>query len=189
MPYKVVNKKAGNVINTELNRLGLGFNNLPKNMGEPMLELSGEQYQRYIELYNNPMATKFANKIATGNIPTALQSFEQTILGKMEIDGKYEFRDGEENYLKMFEGELQPKLVASNRKHKITLLRRIDSKYKDIAKKLMFLEYPDLLAVKNQRESYENEYGKNPPMINSPTKEDLDTAKRQRDEILSNAVN
>jgi len=29
LPYKVVNKKAGNVINTELNRLGLGFNNLP----------------------------------------------------------------------------------------------------------------------------------------------------------------
>ena len=66
----------------------------------------------------------------------------------------------------MFEGELQPKLVASNRKHKITLLRRIDSKYKDIAKKLMFLEYPDLLAVKNQRESYENKYGKNPTMGN-----------------------
>ena len=189
LPYKVVNKKAGNVINTELNRLGLGFNNLPKNMGEPMLELSGVQYQRYIELYNNPMATKFANKLGVKNIPTALKAFEQTILGKMEIDGKFEFRDGEENYLQMFEGELQPKLVASSRKHKITLLRRIDSKYKDIAKKLMFLEYPDLLAVKNQRESYENEYGKNPPMIISPSQSDLDTATRQRNEILENAVN
>ena len=189
LPFRVVNKKAGNVINTELNRLGLGFNNLPKNMGEPLLELSGVQYQRYVELYNNPMATKFANKLGVKNIPTALKAFENTILGKTEVDGVYEKRDGEENYLMMFEGDVDPRLVASNRKHKITILRRIDSKYKDIAKKLMFLEYPDLLAVKNQRDSYENEFGKNPPMINNPSQADLDTAKRQNEEILENAVN
>ena len=189
LPFRVINKKAGNVINTELNRLGLGFNNLPKNMGEPLLELSGVQYQRYVELYNNPMATKFANKLGVKNIPTALKAFENTILGKTEVDGVYEKRDGEENYLMMFEGDVDPRLVASNRKHKITILRRIDSKYKDIAKKLMFLEYPDLLAVKNQRDSYENEFGKNPPMINNPSQADLDTAKRQNEEILENAVN
>ena len=189
LPFRVLNKKAGNVINTELNRLGLGFNNLPKNMGEPLLELSGVQYQRYVELYNNPMATKFANKLGVKNIPTALQAFEKTILGQTEVNGVYEKREGEENYLMMFEGEVDPRLVASNRKHKITILRRIDSKYKEIAKKLMFLEYPDLLAVKNQRDSYENEFGKNPPMILNPSQADLDTAKRQNEEILENAVN
>lgn len=189
LPFRVINKKAGNVINTELNRLGLGFNNLPKNMGEPLLELSGVQYQRYVELYNNPMATKFANKLGVKNIPTALQAFEKTILGLTEVNGVYEKREGEENYLMMFEGEVDPRLVASNRKHKITILRRIDSKYKEIAKKLMFLEYPDLLAVKNQRDSYENEFGKNPPMITNPSQADLNTAKRQNQEILENAVN
>ena len=53
----------------------------------------------------------------------------------------------------------------------------------------MFLEYPDLLAVKNQREKYENEYGKNPPMINAPSQSELDTATEQRNEVLENAVN
>lgn len=53
----------------------------------------------------------------------------------------------------------------------------------------MFLEYPELLAVKNQRDSYENEFGKNPPMITNPSQADLDTAKRQNEEILENAVN
>tara|TARA_R110002126_G_scaffold177667_1_gene326604 strand:- start:756 stop:4013 length:3258 start_codon:yes stop_codon:yes gene_type:complete len=189
IPYQVENKKAGNVINTELNRIGLGFNNLPKNMGEPMLELSGVQYQRYIELYNDPMSTKFKKLLSEeGKIPNVLDAFKNTIEGKIEFDGEWIFDDNQENYSKMYQGELQPELVASSRKHKITILRRIDSQYKDIAKKLMFLEYPDLLAVKQQRNSYEEEWGKNPPMINAPSQNDLDTANRTNQQILDSAV-
>ena len=188
LPYKVINKKAGNVINTELNRLGLGLNNLPKNMGEPMLELSGTQYQRYIELYNNPMASKFYKKFNDGTVPTALNSFANVIQDKKLVDGEFVNPDSdEETYTKMFGSD--DELTSSNRKHKITMIRRVDSKYREIAKKFMFLEYPDLLAVKNQRESYENEKGENPPMINSPSQSELDEATRQRNEVLENAVN
>ena len=188
IPYRVINKKAGNVINTELNRLGLGLNNLPKNMGEPMLELSGTQYQRYIELYNNPMASKFYKKFNDGTVPTALNSFANVIQDKKLVDGEFVNPDSdEETYTKMFGSD--DELTSSNRKHKITMIRRVDSKYREIAKKFMFLEYPDLLAVKNQRESYENEKGENPPMINSPSQSELDEATRQRNEVLENAVN
>ena len=187
IPYRVRNKKAGNVINMELNRLGLGLNNLPRNMGEPMMELSGKQYQRYIELYNNPMASKFYKKFNDKNLPTALNSFTNLIQDKKLVDGEFENRDSdEESYTKMY---MNDELIKSNRKHKITMIRRIDSKYKQIAKDFMFLEYPDLLAVKNQRESYENEYGENPPMINSPSQSELNTAKEQRDQVLENAIN
>ena len=86
----------------ELNRLGLGLNNLPrKNMGEPMLELSGTQYQRYIELYNNPMASKFYKKFNDGTVPTALNSFANVIQDKKLVDGEFVNPDSdEETYTK-----------------------------------------------------------------------------------------
>tara|TARA_B110000483_G_scaffold180440_1_gene213389 strand:+ start:19259 stop:22525 length:3267 start_codon:yes stop_codon:yes gene_type:complete len=189
IPYKVKNKSAGNVINTELNRIGLGFNNLPRNMGEPMLQLSGKQYQRYIELYNNPTSSDF-NKILfeEENVPNVLEVFKNVIEGKItDIDGKWVFDEDEENYKKMFNEESE--LVDSNRKYKITMLRRIDSQYKDIAKKLMFLEYPDLLAVKQQRDSYEDEWGKNPPMIEAPTESEIDTVNQQNKKLLDSMAN
>ena len=157
-------------------------------MGEPLLELSGKQYQRYIELYNNPMASELYKKFSSDKTPTALEYFANTIQDKKYTDGEFVKVDNdEEKYTKMFNEENE--LINSNRKFKITMIRRIDSKYKEIAKKLMFLEYPELLAVKNQREAYENEFGENPPMITAPTQDELNTAKEQRNEILENAVN
>ena len=135
------------------------------------------------------MSTKFKKLLSEeGKIPNVLDAFKNTIEGKIEFDGEWIFDDNQENYSKMYQGELQPELVASSRKHKITILRRIDSQYKDIAKKLMFLEYPDLLAVKQQRNSYEEEWGKNPPMINAPSQNDLDTDNRTNQQILDSAV-
>jgi hypothetical protein len=154
-----------------------------------MLELSGVQYQRYIELYNNPTSSDF-NKILfeEENVPNVLEVFKNVIEGKItDIDGKWVFDEDEENYKKMFNEESE--LVDSNRKYKITMLRRIDSQYKNSAKKLMFLEYPDLLAVKQQRDSYEDEWGKNPPMIEAPTKSEIDTANQQTKQLLDSIAN
>ena len=48
-PFKVVKKPGGNVINEELLKISLGFPNLPRNMGEPLVLLTGKQYKRYVE--------------------------------------------------------------------------------------------------------------------------------------------
>lgn len=188
IPFRVIHKKGANVINTELNRLGLGLSALPRNMGEPLLELSGKQYQRYIELYNNPMASEFYKKFSDDKTPNAVDYFANTIQNKKYENEEFvKIYDDEESYTKMYNAEGD--LVNSNRKFKITMIRRIDSKYREIAKKLMFLEYPELLAVKNQRDLYENEYGENPPMITAPTQDELNTATEQRDKILEDAIN
>lgn len=59
---------------------------------------------------------------------------------------------------------------------KIKALRNVDAKYRGIAKQLMLLEYPELRALVQQREAYEESQGRNPSMLFDPTKEQLEQA-------------
>ena len=74
--------------------------------------------------------------------------------------------------------------VPSNRKHKITVLRSINNQYKQIAKQLMLLEFPELRALVKQKDDYENEYGQNPPMLTNPSDKDIDNAMEYNKKII-----
>ena len=180
-PYRVVKKPGGNVINNELRKIGLGFPNLPRNMSEPLVLLSGKQYKRYVELYNDPSVSEFAKILFDGksNIPiTAISAFEKTILGKTP--------DGMGGSIDIYNSTINEneRKVPSNRKHKITVLRSINNQYKQIAKQLMLLEFPELRALVKQRDDYENEYGENPPMLFNPSESDLKGAMEYNKNLL-----
>jgi hypothetical protein len=159
-PFRVINKPQKNVVNEELEELGLGFYNLPRSMGESKLVLTGEQYDRYVQLYNNPMASDLVKNIAEGFvIPQALEEFESTI-----------------------NNELYKELP--NKSIKIKALRNVDAKYRGIAKQLMLLEYPELRALVQQRDAYEESQGRNPSMLFDPTKQQLDQAQKFNDSLI-----
>ena len=182
VPYRIVKKPQANVINSELLKIGLGFGSLPRNMGEPRLLLTGKQYKRYVELYNDPSVSPYAKKMFGGKeyMPKPiLVEFEKTITGKTEdgMGGTFDAYN--------FTYDENEKKVPSNRKQKITILRDIDSKYKGAAKELMLMEFPELRALKAQIDDYANEYGENPPMLFNPTGAELRNANEVNRKILN----
>ena len=182
VPYRVVKKPQANIVNKELLKIGLGFSNLARNMGEPKLLLSGKQYKRYVELYNNPASSKFAKDVFGGKeyIPDpALVEFEKIITGKTP-DGFGGFTDQYN-----FTYDEYEKKVPTNRRQKITILRKVDNIYKGAAKQLMLLEFPELRALVNQKDDYFNEYGENPPMLFNPSNKEIDDANEYNRKILN----
>jgi hypothetical protein len=164
-PFRVINKPQKNVVNEELEELGLGFYNLPRSMGESKLVLTGEQYDRYIQLYNNPMEGEF-NKSINARFPNnritiipVLDKFQETIKS-----------DAYKN--------------LPTKKLKIQALRDIDSIYRGLAKQQMLFEYPELRALVQQREAYEDSQGRNPSMLFDPTKQQLEQAQKFNDSLL-----
>jgi hypothetical protein len=155
VPFRVMDLPNANVINSELDSLGLGFKMLPRSMNEPMLKLNGEQYRRYIELYNYPARSEFAPRDANNQLPpSVLEKFAEAI--------------NSEAYQNL-----------SMRGEKIKMLRAYDSLYKQVAKNLMFAEFPELLALKNQRDVFSNFQGKNPKFLVPPDEGSINFAEEQ----------
>jgi hypothetical protein len=134
-------------------------------MGESKLVLTGEQYDRYIQLYNNPMEGEF-NKSINARFPNnritiipVLDKFQETIKS-----------DAYKN--------------LPTKKLKIQALRDIDSIYRGLAKQQMLFEYPELRALVQQREAYEDSQGRNPSMLFDPTKQQLEQAQKFNDSLL-----
>jgi len=166
VPYKVQKLPGANMINKELERLGLGFPALPQSMNEPMIKLSGKQYERYVELYNYPERSEFAKDFFSvdfgGEVPRpAVNAFAIRIQSK-EYSEQYDFH---------FQ-EYYPRTP----KQKMEDLRGVDAEYKQWAKKLMLLEFPELQALTTQRDAYERIRGRNPAMLFEPTPAEVQAA-------------
>ena len=144
LPYKVRKLPGANIINQEFEALGFGLPNLPRNMGEPRLKLNGEQYDRFIELYNNPNASlEFEQEF-----PLATQQFTDVILSS--------------DYISL------PSIGK-----KIDYLRMINTQRISIAKDIMIMEYPELGALRRQRDKYKEETGRNPSNLYPPTSSEV----------------
>ena len=155
VPFRVMDLPNANVINSELDSLGLGFKMLPRSMNEPMLKLNGEQYRRYIELYNYPARSEFAPRGANNELPpSALEVFANAI--------------NSEDYQNL-----------PNKGQKIKVLRAYDSQQKQLAKILMFQEFPELFALTTQRDVFSNYQGKNPKFLVPPDKGSIAFAEEQ----------
>jgi hypothetical protein len=176
VPFRVQSLPQANIINEELERLGLGFPMLPRSMGEPMINLSGQQYDRYIELYNYPERSEFAKDYFGldfgGSVPSsAVSGFAVAI---QDTDGTY-------GYNERFDGR-------SNRpatpKEKMEVLRGVDTSYKKWARELMLLEYPELRALVSQRDTYADYRGRNPDMLFPVQPDELDAAQQINESMI-----
>jgi hypothetical protein len=148
LPYRVMNKPEKSLINQELEILNNGLSPLRRNMGESKLKLTGEQYDRYIELYNFPWRVKDPNNKI---------NIEERISAKDAIEEIFKDTD----YYKASFGD------------RLRLIKNVDAEYKDKAKRLMLYEYPELGALIAQRDAYENTTGKLPKKLDNLTETDL----------------
>ncbi len=144
LPYKVKKLPGANIINQEFEALGFGFPNLPRNMGEPRIKLNGEQYDRFIQLYNNPDISIFQKQ----KTPTAVEEFSDLIKSN--------------NYM-----------MLDNVNQKITVLKKLNSMRVQMAKNLMLFEYPELGALTMQRDEFRNQTGRNPTNLYPPTSDEV----------------
>ena len=170
-PMRVVNRPGANTINTELNRLKLGFKNLPRSMNEPMLLLNGEQYERYIELYNYPANSKYANELFGPD----KNLWPSNVLGAM-----LEFISprGEQH-------DVYKDLVPGKQ---IEILNGVNGTYMGIAKQLMLLEFDDLRAQVDKVKNYKAYRGRNPRSIGPATDAQMRAADRKNQNLVNSTT-
>ena len=65
------------------------------------------------------------------------------------------------------------------------MIRGIDNEHKKWAKELMKMEFPEIRAVINQRDNYEEVRGRNPSMILPPTLDEIESAKAQNERAMN----
>ena len=146
---------------------------LPRSMGEPMINLSGPQYDRFIELYNYPERSKYAKdyfgvNLGVGSVPVpALTEFALAI---EDADGTYGYK----------ERLGQP----ATPKDKMEVLRGVDSAYQKWARELMLLEFPELRALVTQRDTYEDYRGRNPDMLFPVQPDEFDAAQQLNQSLV-----
>lgn len=172
-PWRVIDKPGKKVVNQELEKLGIGLPPLTLSMGEPMIKLNAEQYNRYIELYNDPSKSPFAKEY----FKTEVYAFGELQMPQ-NIVKEYEELIGSDAYSTMppqqpFAGD---KREASSNKWKKDQLLGLDSEYKSYAKDLLVLEFPELKALLLQRDNFEGEMGRNPRILVNPTAGEIDKA-------------
>ena len=176
VPMRVLELPQAGVINQELERLGLGLRMLPQSMGEPMVKLNGEQYDRYLELYNYPERSKFAKDYFSVDFGGQIPGSSVSRLASMIAN--------DETYKTRFDPAFQ-KDRPSTPKEKIKMIRGIDNEHKKWAKELMKMEFPEIRAVINQRDNYEEVRGRNPSMILPPTLDEIESAKAQNERAMN----
>lgn len=177
-PWKVLNKPEPDALNREMDKLGFGFSRLNASMDEPMIKLTGEQMDRYITLYNNPGESSFAEDYFK------VGSYK----GIKVPEGVYETLNAElENpFYQTMPGTTEA--VPSTHAYRIDRLKKIDAEYKQYAKELMLLEYPELAALVQQRGAFKDATGKNPKRLLEPTAGETKEAVEANAEELFNRV-
>ena len=111
--------------------------------------------------------TKFGGQIPSN----AVSRFGSLILNDDSYKQKYDF---------VFQ-----KNTNTTPKEKIDRLRGLDTEHKKWAKDLMLLEFSELRALINQRDSYADYRGKNPEMLFAPTEQEKEDARQQNQRALS----
>ena len=176
-PYRVVNKPGANKINQELEKLNFGFPRLSITMGEPMIKLNAEQYAKYVELYNNPASSAYAEEYFKTNVYSGGESLMPkpvTVALVNAIDSdQYTNQQIINNVTQGYATE------PSSRGYRINILKGVDSEYRNYAKDLMLYEFPELKALVSQRDNFAQEAGRNPRVLVSPTFGELEAATEQ----------
>ena len=163
-PIKVRKFPKKKMINAELEKLKYGLPYLSPNP-EPMIKLNAQQYDRYIELYNYPERSKFSRKAFGVDLNPGVNTVPMPLLERfaLAIDPK------NEEYHKMRHPADITQRISATPKHKAAYLDDIHYDYKKYALKLLYLEYPELRALKEQRDAFREENIKNPDKLDDPS--------------------
>jgi hypothetical protein len=169
LPLRIRTKQF-NGINTELEKLGGGFDRLQPSMGEPMIKLNDQQMERYKELYNYPFRSAFALELL-GEIDTEVvnaMTDEQRAKDLEDIRAIYPPRAealmsfiSSEEYATTFDEDTQD-MRPAEKGEKLDRLKAQNSVYRAMAKKLMLAENPELRSLIEQRDAYEQRQGRKP---------------------------
>lgn len=169
VPLRIQTKRF-NIINTELQSLGGGFDRLQPSMGESMIKLNDQQMERYKELYNHPTRSAFALKelagIASEDVNAMTPKQREAAIKDLEQD--YPTRAlfltnliNSEEY-QVTANETNDDFRAMEKGEKLDALKSYNSIYKSLAKQLMLAEYPELKKLMDQRDEFEKQEGKLP---------------------------
>jgi hypothetical protein len=176
-PWRIINKPGANKINKELETLNFAFPRLSITMGEPMIKLNAEQYARYVELYNNPASSVYAEEYFKTNVYSGGDSLMPkgvTVALTDAIDSdQYQNMQIINNVTQGYATE------PSSRGYRVEILKGVDSEYKNYAKDLMLYEFPELQALVQQRNSFKDEMGRNPRLLVKPSYGELEAASDQ----------
>lgn len=173
LPFRVIKHPAKKQINQELEKLGYGLPYMSMNP-EPMIKLNNEQQDRYIELYNYPDRSPRAKEVFGSDIIPGVNEIPMPLLDAMHLL----IKSDEYNY--EFLRSTGTKIPAS-KKHKADMLDELHYDYKKYAFKLLQYEYPDITALKQQRDVFIENNIKKPRVLNSPTGEE--TLKANQDNL------
>ena len=165
LPFKVLKRPKKDILNNELERLGVGLSMLSRTMNQPMIKLNGEQYNRYIELYNYPERSIYADKVFA-DVPAPISAYETYL--ELLTPGT----DNHDSYLSVPAGK------------QVEGLRAIDSLYKGYAQKLLKLEYPELGALIEQRDEYKSYTGHNKNRLKKPSESEVDAVQMDINSML-----
>ena len=169
IPMRKVEKRF-NAIVEELDSLNAGFEPLRKSMGESMIKLNDQQFERYKELYNYPTRSAFALQVLRNfsNDDVMAMTDAQRKEAIKELEGDYpsraEFLMGLINS-DMYRETLDETTMdfrPMEKGEKISALQSYNSVYRSMAKQLMLKEYPELQQLMDQRDEFQRKQGRKP---------------------------
>jgi hypothetical protein len=169
LPMRVQTKRF-NAINTELESLGGGLEPLQKSMGESMIKLNDQQFERYKELYNHPTRSAFALQALAAMINEEVVGMtdKQKSVAIKNLEQDYPTRAqflmsliNSEEYKTTMDADTE-NFRATEKGEKLDALKTYNSVYKSMAKKLMLMEFPELQRLIDQRDEFQKKEGKPP---------------------------
>jgi hypothetical protein len=171
LPTRIQDKKY-NAINRELDELRSGFPRISNTLGESMLKLNDQQFERYKELINYPTRSVFALEVLGYDRQeiSAMPQNQRARLTKELEQQLPSLADGliaviADPYYKMTidkDTGVERPASKGERLDKLTNARR---RYTELAKKLMLTEFPELQQLIDQRKAYEDKTGRKPPSL------------------------
>ncbi len=176
-PWRIMTKPGANKINKELETLSFAFPYLSQTMGEPQIRLNAKQYARYVELYNDPAKSPFAQEYFKTNI----YSGGESLMPRNVVETLKETinNDAYKNMMIQSTSTIGAVTEPASRAHRIEILKGIDNEYKSYAKDLMVYEFPELAALIQQRDSFKQEMGTNPRLLIKPSLGEVEAAREQ----------
>jgi hypothetical protein len=167
-----IQEKRYNAINLELDELRSGFPRISNTLGESMIKLNDQQFERYKELANHPTRSPFALEI-DGYSQEEISAMSQSQREKLSKDLESRLPSMADHLISVIAdpyykttidkdtGEERP----ASKNERINKLTNERQRYMELAKKFMLVEFPELQRLIDQRKAYEDKTGRKPPSL------------------------
>jgi hypothetical protein len=171
LPTRIQDKKY-NAINLELDDLRSGFPRISNTLGESMIKLNDQQFERYKELANHPTRSPFALEI-DGYSSQEISSMPQGQREKLSRDLETRLPSMADHLISVIADPYYKITVdkdtgmdrPASKLERMNKLTNERQRYMELAKKFMLVEFPELQRLIDQRKAYEDKTGRKPPSL------------------------